>query len=240
MRRRDRCAAPGSVRSRQPRSSSTQRAHAEAGRAGAAGARSTVLGVRGRPRCRDAPRASSPTKCHRNAAAVIVPPSRPPICLDVGHLAAHVLAVHVPERQRPGALAGRLAGARGSRSASRSWLPSTRGRPRAERDRARAGERGEVDDRRRARTRSSRSGARRRARAGPRRPCCRSRSSCPTCCVTMSSGRYAVPLGMFSTAPTTPTTCIGSSSSAHARSAPITAAPPDMSCFIVVHARGRA
>jgi hypothetical protein len=39
-------------------------------------------------------------------------------------------------------------------------------------------------------------------------------------------------LGMFSAAAITPTTRIGSLSSAQARSAPITAAAPDMSCFI--------
>ena len=42
-----------------------------------------------------------------------------------------------------------------------------------------------------------------------------------------------MPLGMFSTAPTIPTTCNGMRNRAQARMAPITVAPPDMSCFIV-------
>ena len=49
---------------------------------------------------------------------------------------------------------------------------------------------------------------------------------------TMSPGRVAVPLGMFSQAGTTPTRLTGSSSSAAACSTPSTVAAPHMSYFI--------
>ena len=61
----------------------------------------------------------------------------------------------------------------------------------------------------------------------------------PSSAVRMSPARMAVPLIMFSVAPTTASTLIGASRSASAAIVSITAAPPAMSNFMSTIARQR-
>ena len=85
-------------------------------------------------------------KVFRNAAAVHAPPSRPPLFLMQRDFAADLLLVFREERHRPEALAASLRGGEQRVAQRVIAAPEARGIF-AERDAARAGERGDIDDR---------------------------------------------------------------------------------------------